>query len=208
MTSLAPDVVPHRMSSASVRPSPRSRKLIRCVFLVVLALLVAQAAYSYAAQEPYPSFIFPSFAGAPDDVGGVRVLGPDLAVRFSDSDRPLTLSYDQLLAPAPSVVAKAIAYTVLAPRSTDAHPRSTLGLFRLFLEQPRFTRGTRSLPGALRDPTTVDWLRGRLTQLFPGRTARSLEITWEQRRFAADETPSAETTTPVARFVVPLEAST
>jgi hypothetical protein len=177
------------------------------VFLVVLALLVAQAAYSYAAQEPYPSFVFPSFPGTPDDAGGVRVLGPRLVVRFSDSDRPATLSYDQLLAPAPGVVAKAIAYTVLAPRSSDPHPRSTLGQFRLFLEQPHLTRGKRILPGVLRDATTIDWLRGRLAELYPGRPPRSLEITWEQRRYATDTTSSAAAATRVARLVVPLGAA-
>jgi hypothetical protein len=182
--------------------------LVRSFFLSLLALLVAQAAYSYADEEPYPSFIFPSFPGAPDRAGTVRVIGPRLAVRFSDSERPIVLSYNQLLAPAPGVVADAIAYTVLAPRSSDAHPRSTLGQFRLFLEQPRFPHGTRILSGALHDPTTLAWLRVRLAQLYPKRAARSLEITWEQRRYATDESVHNGAATVVARLVVPLEAST
>jgi hypothetical protein len=177
--------------------------VVRWVFLVVGALLVAQAGYAYAAQEPYPSFVFPSFPGAPDANGPVRVLGPTIAVRFGDPDRVVDVPYQRLLQPAPGVVADSIAFTVFAPRSSEPHPGSTPAQFRLFLRQPTFRSGPDDVSGTLRDPTVVAWFRGRLAQLYPGQTPRSLEITWEERRYV-DERKTAVRVAPVARLTVPL----
>jgi hypothetical protein len=176
---------------------------VRLVFLVVGALLVAQAGYAYAAQEPYPSFVFPSFPGAADDGGPVRVVRPTLTVRFGDADGSVVVPYHQLLQPAPGVVADAIAYTVLAPRSSEEHPTSTPAQFRLFLAQPAFRTGAGRGSETLRDPATITWLRDRLARLYPGRTPRSLEITWTERRYADERAPAAKVR-PVARLVVPL----
>jgi hypothetical protein len=131
----------------------------------------------------------------------VRVLNPTLSVRFGDPDRVVVESYQRLLEPAPGVVADAIAYTVFAPRSSDPHPHSAPAQFRLFLKQPIFRRGAQSVSETLRDPTTVAWFRNRLAQLYPGQTPRSLEITWEERRY---ERPAAARVRPVSRLVVPL----
>ena len=176
---------------------------MRFVFFVVGTLLVAQAGYAYAAQEPYPSFVFPSFPGAADDGGPVRVVRPTLTVQFGEPDGAVVVPYHQLLQPAPGVVTDAIAYTVLAPRSSEAHPNSTPAQFRLFLEQPTFRRGAGRGSETLRDPATVAWFRERLAQLYPARTPRSLEIAWTERRYA-DERAAAATVRPVARLVVPL----
>ena len=111
---------------------------VRVVFLAVIAMLVAQFAIAYLAEEPHPSFVYPSFPGAPDHSGPQRVLQPSLVVRFTEPDRTVEISYQELLAPAPGVVADAIAYTALAPRPSSAHPRTTRGQFRLFLKQPTF----------------------------------------------------------------------
>ena len=184
-------------------PSARRRRLVRSVFLVVGTLLVAQAGYAYAAQEPYPSFVFPSFPGAADDDGPVRVERPTLSVRFGDPVQAIVVPYHQLLQPAPGVVADAIAYTVLAPRSSEAHPMSTPAQFRRFLEQPTFRRGAGRGSETLRDPATVAWFRDRLAQLYPGRTPRSLEITWRERRYADERAPAVKAL-PVARLVVTL----
>ena len=81
---------------------------MRSVFLAVIALLVGQAVYSYAVQEPYPSFVFPSFSGAPDHQGPVRLLRPRFVVHFTRSDRAVEVRYQQLLEPAPGVVALAV----------------------------------------------------------------------------------------------------
>jgi hypothetical protein len=190
----------------AMRPDARDRKLlVRSLFLAVIALLVAQAAYSYAVQEPYPSFVFPSFPGAPDHDGPVRVLRPRLVVRFTDRDGVVEVSYQRLLEPAPGVVADAIAYTVFAPPSSSDHPRSTPGQFRLFLEQPMFTPGTRTTSAGLRDPSTRAWLRSRLAQLYPGQTPRSLEISWNEHRYVVGTTSNTETVTTVSRLRVPLE---
>jgi hypothetical protein len=159
--------------------------------------------YAYAAQEPYPSFVFPSFPGAPDRDGTVQVLHPTLSVRFEDSDRVVIVSYQRLLEPAPGVVADAIAYTVFAPRSSEQHPSSTPAQFRLFLQQPTVRLGAQSVSGTLRDPTTVAWFRSRLAQLYPGQRPRSLEITWEERR-NLDDRDAAARVRPVSRLVVPL----
>jgi hypothetical protein len=177
---------------------------VRALFLVVGALLVAQAAYAYTEQEPFPSFVFPSFPGAPDDGGSVRVLHPTVSVRFEDAGSTAVVSYQRLLQPAPGVVADAIAYTVFAPRSSESHPSSTPAQFRLFLQQPELRRGDHHVSGTLRDPTTTAWFRSRLRQLYPRRTPHSLEITWDERRHA-DDRAAEERTTPVARLVVPLE---
>ena len=176
---------------------------MRALFLVVGALLIAQATYAYAAQEPFPSFVFPSFPAAPDDGGSVRVLHPTVSVRFEDVGPTAVVPYRRLLQPAPGVVADAIAYTVFAPRSSEAHPSSTPAQFRLFLQQPTFQHGDHHVSGTLRDPTTIAWFRSRLGQLYPGRTARTLEITWDERRHADDHS-TARRTTPVARLIVPL----
>lgn len=178
---------------------------MRSIFLVVIALLVAQAAYAYAVQEPYPSFVYPSFEGAPDDQGPVRLLRPRLMVRFTDSDELIDVPYQRLFDPAPGVVADAIAYTVFAPRSLDARPRSITGQFRLFLEQPVFRPGERTLSPALRDPKTRAWLRSQLARFYPGRTPRFLEIDWEEHRYAGHDTSERETVTTVSRSRVPLE---
>jgi hypothetical protein len=174
------------------------------VFLAVIALLVAQAVYSYAVQEPYPSFVFPSFSGAPDHQGPVRLLRPRFVVHFTGSDQAVEVRYQRLLEPAPGVVADAIAYTVFAPPAEN-RPRSTPGQFRLFLEQPTFTRGTRTLSATLRNPGTRAWLRTRLAQLYPGRTPRSLEISWDEHRYPVDKASNGATVTSESRLLVPLE---
>lgn len=176
---------------------------MRFVFLAVGTLLAAQAGYAYAAQEPYPSFVFPSFLGAADDGGPVRVVRPTLTVRFGDPAGAVVVPYRKLLQPAPGVVAGAIAYTVFAPRSSEAHPMSTPAQFRRFLEQPTFRRGAGHSSETLRDPATVAWFRDRLAQLYPARTPSSLEIAWTERRYADERAPAA-TVRPVARLVVPL----
>jgi len=189
-----------------MRSSTRRRTLlVRSMFLAVIALLTAQAAYAYAVQEPYPSFAFPSFEGAPDDQGPVRLLRPRLMVRFIGSDEPIEVPYQRVFDPAPGVVADAIAYTVFAPPSLDAAPRSIKGQFRLFLQQPVFIHGGQSLSPALRDPRTRVWLRSRLAHLFPGRTPRSVEVRWLEHRRAADGPSESETVTTVAELHVPLE---
>lgn len=174
------------------------------MFLVVGALLIAQVGFAYAAQEPYPSFVFPSFPGAPDDNGPVRVLKPTIAVHFENLDQVVDVPYRRLLEPAPAVVADSIAYTVFAPRSSDPHPASMPAQFRLFLQQPTFRPGAGSASGTLHDPTAVAWFRHRLAQLYPGQTPRSLEITWVERRYV-DEHAKAVRVRPVAQLAVPLE---
>ena len=178
---------------------------MRLLFLLVIAMLVAQLGYAYLAQEPFPSFVYPSFPGAPDHAGPVRLLHPSLIVRFTEPDRVVEVSYKKLLSPVPGMVADAIAYTVFAPHPSNAHPRATPGQFRLFLEQPTFTRGARTPSAELRDPTTVDWLRNRLAQLYPGRSPRSLEIRWDQHRYIIHDNSIKETVRTVARLRVPLE---
>jgi hypothetical protein len=189
----------------TLHPSERRRMVVRFVFLAVAAFLVAQFAVSHLAEEPYPSFVYPSFPGAPDDSGPQRVLQPSIVVRFAEPDRTVELSYRQLLSPAPGVVADAIAYTALAPRPSSARPRTTGEQFRLFLKQPTFTRGARTVSAELRDPTTVAWLRNRLAQLYPGSSPRSLVIRWDERRYLIDDSSISETVTPVSRLRVPLE---
>jgi hypothetical protein len=179
--------------------------VVRLAFLAVAAMLVAQLAVAYLAEEPYPSFVYPSFPGAPDDGGAQRVRQPSIVVRFAEPDRTVEVRYQQLLAPAPGVVADAIAYTALAPRPSNAHPRTTRGQFRLFLKQPAFTRGTRTRSTDLRDPTTVAWLRNRLAQLYPGASPRSVVIRWDEHRYVLDDGSIRETATPVSRLRVPLE---
>jgi hypothetical protein len=177
--------------------------VVRWVFLVVGVVLVAQAGYAYAAQEPYPSFVFPSFPGAPDANGPVRLLRPTVAVRFGGPDRVVDVPYQRLLQPAPGVVADSIAYTVFAPGSSEPHPGSTPAQFRLFLQQPTFRSGAGEVSRTMLDRTVVTWLRGRLAQLYPGQTPRSLEITWEERRYV-DDRATAVRVRPVARLAIPL----
>jgi hypothetical protein len=194
------------MSYQAMRSSRAGRRrLVRSLFLAVIALLGAQFAYAYAVQEPFPSFVYPSFPGAPDQEGPVRVLRPRLVVHFVDPDRIVEVSYQQLLDPAPGVVAHAIAYTVFAPPSSHDHPRSTPEQFRLFLEQPTFTRGTRTPSAALRDPSMRAWLRRRLAQLHPRQIPESLEISWDEHRYVIRNASSKETVTTVSRLRVPLE---
>jgi hypothetical protein len=168
-------------------------------------LLVAQFAYAYAAEEPFPSFVFPSFRGAPDHNGPARVLRPRLVVRFADSDRAVDISYQRLLAPAPGFVADAIAYSVFAPFSASARPRSTPALFRLFLKQPAVARGKQTPSAELRDPRTRSWLRRRLAQLYPGRAAEFLTMVWDEHRYVVHDASVAETVTTVSRLRLPLQ---
>ncbi len=92
---------------------------------------------------------------------------------------------------------------MLAPRSSEAHPTSTPAQFRLFLQQPSFRSGARNLSATLRDPGTVAWFRDRIAKLYPGQTPRSLEITWDEHRYA-DQRATASMVRPFARLVVPL----
>jgi hypothetical protein len=180
--------------------------LVRSLFLAVIVVLLGQAIYAYAVQEPYPSFVYPSFAGAPDHEGPVRVLRPRFLVHLTDPDRIVEVPYQELFAPAPGVVADAIAYTVFALPPSDVHPRSVPGQFRQFLEQPSFERGASTQSSELRDPRTRAWLRSRLSALYPGQRARALEIRWDRYLYADDDsTPFREPVTPPSRLRVPLE---
>src|SRR6266480_4369235 len=109
-------------SPPSRPPQPRaaSRRLVRLLFAGVILFVVVQFGLAYGAEEPVPSFVFPSFEGAPDAHGPVRLLRAHLVVTFAD--RAVVVPYARLLEPAPRVVADAIVYSVFGAPSRDPHP--------------------------------------------------------------------------------------
>ena len=178
---------------------------VRALFGMVAVALVAQFVYSYAAEEPFPSFVYPSFEGAPDHGGPVHLVEPHVVVHFDGTQAAERLSYQRLLEPAPSLVANAAAYSALAPASAGTS-RTTSELFRLFLEQPPIARGDNAMSSRLRDPRTRRWLRHRVAELYPGQSPRSITVVWDEHRFQVRDGSVGETITTVARVRVPLAA--
>src|SRR5207248_8930714 len=100
-------------------------------------------------------------------------------------------------------VADAIAYTAFVPPG-GPNRVSTPGQFRwVFLKQPTLSH-TSLLPDPLRDPRTLDWLRARLTLLYPEERPKSLEIVWSRYRYVVEGTHVTRTVTPLVRLRVPL----
>jgi hypothetical protein len=180
-----------------------SRRRVRWLFAVVVAALVAQLAYAYAFEEPYPSFLFPGFSGVPDDNGPVRVLRPRLVVATPDG--ALDVSFGRLFARVPGFVADAITYTAFTPPSSSAHPRSSSERFRAFLKDPRVALGDEPASGVVRDPRTIAWLRRRLAALYPRMHPQAVDVLWDQHLYVVHRRTITETVTTVATMHVSLE---
>jgi len=176
---------------------------VRALFVIVAVALIAQFAYAYTDEEPFPSFVFPNFQGVPDHGGPVHRLEPYLVVHFDRTKKVERLSYARLLDGVPGVVADAVAYSALAPASSGTS-HTTPELFRLFLEQPSVARGDNALSAQLRDPRTRRWLRQRLKRLFPGTSPRTVTVVWDEYRYQIHDGSVRETVTTVSRLRVPL----
>jgi len=164
---------------------PRSERWIPLVFALVVVLLPAQ--YWFASTnpwgEPYPALLMPSFAGTGTDGHGLPS-GESVTIVVSFEDGTVeSVPLRTLLARAPSGQIMAIAHIALKPKpppplDSPTSPSSLRGFLKRHVLPGLPLRMARMNYWAGPDPLTVEWLRTRMRELFPGRRATRVAADW------------------------------
>jgi hypothetical protein len=185
--------------------------LIAILFAVVAILLPIQFwfAKTNSRGEPYPALLMPAFDGTSSDARGLASgRSVTVTVTFDDGTvEPLPLR--RLFARAPSSHILALAEIGLKPKPSPpvGYARSP-GSFRELLKQ-HVLPGL-SLANARRyywsgpEPETVDWLRARVGELFPGRPARGVRVEWRVDTFVWETSRWKRRHTPSLSLDIPL----
>jgi hypothetical protein len=164
--------------------SRNSERWIKFLFAAVIVLFPLQYWFAKCVTEPYPALLLPSFEGGLLDAAGeVSTETADVSVTFLGGTTQV-ISLRSLFADAPSSQFQEMARCALHPKPggipptdlwSDAHWKRFVpwGLF------PGFTQAKiRRQYWSGVEPPTVEWLRGRMKDLFPGRTVERIEVVW------------------------------
>jgi len=155
------------------------------VFALVVVLLPAQYWFARASPwgEPYPALLMPPFDGTRTDRHG-RPSGESVAIVVSFGDGTIeSAPLRTLLAMAPSGQMMAIAHIALKPKpppplDSPTAPSSLRGFLKRRVLPGLPLRMARMNYWSGPDPLTVEWLRTRMRELFPGRRAMRVTADW------------------------------
>lgn len=170
---------------------PRSERWIPLVFALVVALLPIQYWFAKVNSrgEPYPALLMPAFEGTQTDRHGLASgESVTIVVSFEDGTES-TVPLRMLFARAKSSQIMAMAHIALKPKPAPPIDRSTdSASLREFLKRhvvpglPLSTARINYWSGP--DPLTVEWLRARMRELFPGRRAIRVTVGWSLDTYA------------------------
>lgn len=191
--------------------TPRSERLIALIFALAAILLPVQ--YWFARTnwrgEPYPALLMPAFDRTSRDGRGLASgQSATVTVTFDDGTvEPLPLR--RLFARAPSSHILAMAEIGLKPKpSPPVGAARSPESFRELLEQhvlPGLSLATaRRYHWSGPEPETLEWLRTRVRELFPGRRARGLRVEWRVDTFVWETDRWARRQAPLLSLDVPL----
>ena len=164
----------------------RGKALVRAVFIAAPLYVLAQHVVTNHIGEPYPAIALPAFGGQVLDSGGEqRVIAPRMTVTFTDGTRA-PLDHNVLFADVGSLRLTLAKRVFLDGRSVDGvvQPQERSGLVDLFVHgaRPGMTYAVHGRP-ITQNPGFLSWLRDRLAQIYPGRTATELHVRWVIARY-------------------------
>lgn len=159
--------------------SLRTRRRVRWLFILFALFLVFQGLVLGVVEEPYPSFRLPDFRGSPDQGGYVEIDSPTLSADFADGSATVADTVMFAGADAPEALV-ALVFPESTPAQTGAGRAAAI---RRFLDSFGVFKGDR-----FSAPQTAQWLRSRLTTLFPGRTPVRFQVHWRRDRFTLQGT--------------------
>ena len=198
------------MNDTEAARTSRTERRIQWLFAAVVLVFPLQFWFTKHVAEPYPALLLPSFEGAGLDAAGRYATElADVVVIFSDG-QSRTIGLRRLFAEAPSSQFEAMSRIGLHPKAGGPPPANLWG--RTALERavpsrlvPGFVlRKTRMYYWAGVDPATVGWLRGRMRELFPERTAVRVDVVWYTQVYTWHDGRRSGERTPVDTVVVPL----
>ena len=176
---------PEVADAATEEACPRSERWIPLVFALVVVLLPTQYWFARANPwgEPYPALLMPAFDGTQTDRHG-RVSGESVAIVVSFGDGTTeSVPLRTLLAAAPSSHIIAMAQIALKPKPSPpvdrpTSPSSLRELLKRYVVPGLPLRAARIQYWSEPHPLTVEWLRTRMRELFPGRRAMRVTVDW------------------------------
>jgi hypothetical protein len=172
----------HQVEPHSVdKPPPAAVRRLRWLLLLVIIFLPLQGFIIAVVEEPYPSFRLPDFRGSPDQGGYVELDSPQLTVTFTDGSATVSDAAVFHGADAPDALVSLVFPEAPAPANPGGSVRAKL---RQYADAWGVFRGNRST-----DPRTIEWLRDRLTALYPGRRLVAFVVKWERERFTLQGVP-------------------
>ena len=155
------------------------RRWVRLAFLLVLVFQPLQFAFVRFVSEPYPALMMPAFGGTLAGSDGLyHARSVDVAVSFEDGS-------DAVIPPSRLFDTAPRAYMVTFLRSNFRETRherrdeeSALESFVKTRVLPIYAIRNRQWYDNYVDPATVAWLRGRMAEIFPDRTAVLVRFDW------------------------------
>lgn len=185
----------------------RGRLVVRAVFVVAPLYVLLQHVVTNHLGEPYPAIALPAFGGHVLDSGGEqRVIAPRMTVTFTDGSRA-SLDQNTLFADVGTLHVTLAKRIFLAGRDGDGAVRQQerSGLVDLLVHgaPPGMTYAVHGRP-VTQDPRFLSWLRDRLADIYPGRTAAVLNVRWVIARYDLPGGYRADAPVPVSQVTVRL----
>jgi hypothetical protein len=185
----------------------RGKALVRAAFIVAPLYVLGQHVLTNHIGEPYPAIALPAFGGKVLDSGGEqRVIAPRMTVTFTDGTRS-SLDHNVLFADVRTLRLTLTKRLFLDGRNADGvvQPQERSGLVDLLVSgaPPGMTYAVHGRP-VTRDPGFLSWLRGRLAQIYPGKTATELDVRWVIARYGLPGGYRGDEPTPVSQVRVRL----
>jgi len=164
--------------------SQNSERWVRFLFATVIVLFPFQYWFAKCVTEPYPALLLPGFEGGVFNAAGEVSIEPaDVSITFLGGKKQV-ISLRSLFADAPSSQFHVMAYYALHPKPGGVPPANLWSnarwkrviLWRLFsgFTQGKIRRQYWSGP----EPATIEWVRGRMKDLFPRQTVERVDVIW------------------------------
>ena len=164
--------------------SQNSERWVKLLFATVIVLFPLQYWFAKCVTEPYPALLLPGFEGGPVNAADqVSIETADVSITFFGGKMQV-ISLRSLFADAPSSQFQVMAYYALYPKPGGVPPADLwsnarwkrLIPWRAF---PGFTQGKiRRQYWSGVESATVEWVRGKMIDLFPAQTVERVDVIW------------------------------
>jgi hypothetical protein len=158
--------------------------------------------------EYYPALMMPQFGGTMTDAAGdSQVQTVEARVLFQDGSTD-PLAVDRLVSAAPvSIRDSIVAYAFGLPIPTNSPPPSAPDLTHRIRETffPGLLAKYRRNAQKEADPRTKDWLRSRISELYPLRKVRAVTFFWFRDAYRGGSSVSKSSREPTGAYEVSLE---
>jgi hypothetical protein len=157
------------VAAPTTTPNPHRPVAVKWLLAALAVALPLQLLFTVVVSEPYPAITFPSFGKSPTSDTAVA---PDarFSVTFADG-QTVDVATEELFADMD--VSRQAFLQKAFPRRDPRELRgdSPVAAIRRWVNRHLTGNG-------VNDPGTADWLAERLAELYPGRAATTVTMTW------------------------------